>query len=390
MPAGLSYDQMMRVPYIMGLIRRIHSPGNTFSQYYGLGVTGRVAHKIMGRAGQYDIFDGTRSLIPLSAPGAPATRLNRKPIGTQPITVPRIYTAIGIEDEKIFGTRPLGQNVSAPVDSGGKQYLANQVAFAKTRLNNSHEFMATRMFAGGWGMKPSSTGSQILQLSEKGTSGNAVENNTLIPSGNLTDIGGIIDSSWDNPGTDIFGQLMALQVNAARINGRRITDIWMNGNTGKFLFSNTGLQAIGGSVYRIFDTLNPATEIGPGQKFPDTGVTVQFRALPDYKFHIYNQGYVLPGTDESLTNQTSSTYWRTYIPDNVAIMTPAPGDWCGMVEGSEPMQWNLREAGSSIIYGFGMGMERAIDPPRTDVKMLYNGAPVITEPNAVYYATVVF
>ena len=76
MPAGLSYDQMMRVPYITGLIRRVRAPGNTFSRYYGLSSTSPPAQQIIGRAGQYDIFDGTRSLAPVSAPGAPPMRLN--------------------------------------------------------------------------------------------------------------------------------------------------------------------------------------------------------------------------------------------------------------------------------------------------------------------------
>lgn len=390
MPAGLSYDQMMRVPFILGLIRRIHSPGNTLSQYYNLGITGRVAHQILGRSGQYDIFDGTRSLAPMSSPGAPPTRLNRKQIGTQPITVPRQYLSIGIEDEKIFGTRGLGRNQSAPVNNGGKEYFANQVAYAKTRMNNSQEFMASRMFAGGFGMKAASTFSQILHLSEINDAANIVNNSTRVPAAHKTQIGTIIDSSWDNQGTDLVSQLMELQKRAARVNGRRLTEIWMNGSTAKYLFTNTILQGVGGSVYRIWDTLRPNTEIGPGQKFPDTGITIQFRALPDYKFHVYNQGYVIPGTSESFDDQIDPAKWAPFIPDNIAIMTPSPGDWCGMVQGSEPMQWNLREAGSTVIEGFGMGVERAIDPPRSDVKLLYNGAPVLTEPYCCYYATVIF
>jgi hypothetical protein len=385
----MSYDQLFRVPFILGLISRVQAPGNTFSQYYGLGITGRVAQQILGRAGQYDIFDGTRSLSPMSAPGAPPTRLNRKPTGTQPITVPRIYNAIGIEDEKIFGTRSMGLNQAAPVNTGGQQYFTRQIAYAKQRMNNAHEFMATRMFAGGWTLVPQGTGSQLLNLGELGAAGAAVTNATLIPAEHRNQINGIIDASWDNAGADINAQLMALQVRAARVNGRRITDIWLNGNTAKYLFTNSVIQSIGGSVYRIWDTLNPATEIGPNQKFPDTGVTVQFRGLPDYKFHIYNQGYVLPGTGEGFTDQIGAN-WRPFIPDNVAIMTPSPGEWCGMVQGSEPVQWNLTQAGSVVVEGFGMGFERSIDPPRTDVKMVYNGAPVITEPYAVYYATVIF
>jgi hypothetical protein len=389
MPAGLSYAQMMKVPFIIKLIRRVHAPGNTMSTYYNLGVTANGAQRIMGRAGQYDIFDGTRSLVPLSSPQAPPVRINRKPIGSQPITVPRIYFSIGIDDEAIFGTRGLGMNVAAPVDSGGRQYITNQIRYAKTRLDNSSEYMTAAMFSGGWGAKESGTNSQMLYFSPYGTSGNAYNNATLVPAAHKTDINGIIDTSWDDPGADLPSQFMELNRRAAQVNGRRITEVWINGTTAKHLFNNSVIQAVGGSVNRIYSTLNPATEIGPNQKFPDTGITVEFGGLPGIRFHVYNQGYVLPGTSESFEAQIGAN-WRPYIPDNIAIMTPPPGDWCGMIEGSEPVQWSLRESGSHIAYGFDMGMERAIEPPRTDVKFVYNGAPTILEPYAVYYATVIF
>ena len=392
MPAGMSYDQMMRVPYILKLIRRIHAPGNTLSQYYGLGITPRGPTQIInGNAGQYDIFDGTRSLAPYSAPGAPPTRINRKQIGTVPITVPRQYNVIGIEDNFIFGTRNLGQPYSQPVGSRGEAYFTEQIRYMKTRMNTNHEFMAAHMFRGGWKLKPYAAGSQNLVLTDlaDATAG-AITNDTRVPVAHTGNIGGIIATSWADPTANLIEQLMALQVQAARVNGRRLTEIWVNGNTGKYLFTNSVIQAVGGSVYKIFDTLNPAKEIGQGQEFPDTGVTVQFRGLPDYRFHIYNQGYVTPGTSESFADQTSSSNWQPFIPDNKAIITPPPGEWTQMVEGTELIQWNLREAGSRPVTGFGMGTERAIDPPKTDIKMLYNGAPVITEPYAVYFPTVIF
>lgn len=391
MPTGLSYQQLMRVPFILGTIRRIHAPGATISNYYGLGITPRVGvQTITGRSGQYDIFDGTRSLAPFTAPGAPAVDINRKPIGTQPITVPRMYNKIGIEDEQIFGTRNLGQPYSQPVPSRGEQYFTNQIRYLKTRMMNNHEFMAANMFRGGWRLRPYAPGSSLMVLADlSDTTAGGITNNTLVPSDNRGNVGGIFDVPWDDPQANLIDQLMELQVVAARRNGRRITEIWLNGLTGKYLFTNSVLQAVGGSVYQIFDTLNPSREIAPDQKFPDTGVTVKFRGLPDYNFHIYNQGYVTPGTSESFEAQTSAANWNYFIPTGKAIMTPPPGDWCNMVEGSEPMQWNLNQGGSQIISGFGMGTERAIDPPRTDVKMLYNGAPVITEPAAVYFVDVI-
>lgn len=389
MPQGVSYEQLFKVPYVMGLISRIQAPGTTFSTYYGLGLLSPPAQRIMGRSGQYDIFDGTRSLSPMSAPGAPANRLNRKPVGVQPITVPRQYNSIGIEDEKIFATRAMGLNQAAPVNEGGQIYFARQVSYLKTRMQNSIEFMSTRMFMGGFGMKPQATGSQILNLCELGDAAAVVTNPTRIPSSNLTNAGGIIDLTWDDPAADIRGQLMQLQVQSAMINGRTLKDIWVNGRTGRYLFNNISLQSQGGVVNKIFDTLNPDTgPLGPNAKFPDTGVTVIFSGLPEYRFHIYNQGYVVPGTSEDFSQQTSSANWLPYIPDKQAIITPPPGEWCGMVVGSEPMRWNYRQQNTEIIYGFGYGTDITVDPPSTEVKMLFNGAPVITEPNAVYVLNV--
>lgn len=390
MTVGISLAQMFSTPYVMGIIQQYSSPGTAFSQFYGLGLEGNVANQLVGRAGQYDIFNGTRSLVPISSPYAAPTRINRMPIGSQSITVPRINIAVGIEEEKIFGMRGIGQQFKANVPSRGEEYFVRQMTYAKTRIINSLEFMCSRMFLGGWGLAPSGTGMQDLKLTELNAGGNIVNNSSLIPATNTGNIGGIIGASWANPATDISSQLFELQKLAAQQNGRRITEIWVNGTTGKHLMSNTKIQAIGGAVNRIYDTFEPNREIAPNQRFPDTGVTIEFGGLPGYRFHIYNQGFVLPGTSEAPDQQIASANWRPFIPDNVAIMTPPPGEWCGMVQGSEPVRWNLRQQESEIVEGFGFGFEEAIEPPRMDVKFLYNGAPVITEPLAVYSATVIF
>lgn len=389
MPTGMSYDQLMRVPFIIRTLERIHAPGATMSQYYGLTINAPGGQQIIGRSGQYDLFDGTRSLAPFSSPGAPPIALNRKPVGSQPITVPRQHFSIGVEDEKIFGTRNLGQPFSQPVPSSGERYWANQVRYAKQRLMNNIEFMAANMFRGGWKLKPQAAGSSNLVLAPlTDTTTGAITNDTLIPASNKGDVGGIFTDHWDDPSTNLVEQFMDLNVHATRINGRRITEVWVNGLTAKYLFTNSVIQAVGGSVNRIYDTLSPSKEVAPNQKFPDTGFTVEFGGLPGIRFHVYNQGYVTPGTSEAQSAQIDSANWNYYIPTGKAIMTPAPGDWCEMVKGSEPMQWSITQGSSEIVYGFGMGKARAIHPPRTDMMFLYNGAPVPTEPAAVYYVDV--
>jgi hypothetical protein len=385
MPAGMSLDQMMRTPFIMGIINRIHPPGSAIQRYYGLGPNSPASQTIKGRVGQYDIFDFSRSLAPMSSPLSPPTRINRKQIGSVPITLPRTYTAVDILIEQVYNTRNLGQQFG-PVNSNGDRYIALQTQYAKSRHVSNIEFMASRMFAGGWSVKE--MGSHLV-LAEKGDAAAVAVNDTRVPADHLDQLDGIIDVSWDDATANLVEQFQALQVRAARVNGRRITECWLNGNTAKHLFTNTVLQGVGGSVYRIFDTFNPSREIDPASKIPDTGVSVVWRGLPDITFHIYNQGYVLPGTSEAFLDQIDAAKWTPFIPDGKAILTPPPGEWCGSIHGSEMVQWSLTSP-LEEVYGFGMGIERAIDPPRFDIKMLNNAAPVITEPYAVYYPTVIF
>lgn len=380
----MSLDQMMRVPFIMGIINRIHPPGSALQRYYNLGPGAPASQTIKGRVGQYDIFDFSRSLAPMSAPVSPPTRINRKQIGSVPITLPRTYTAVEILIEQVYNTRNLGQQFG-PVNSNGDRYIALQTQYAKSRHTSNIEFMASRMFMGGWGVKD--MGSHLV-LCEANDPAAVAVNHSRVPTDHLGNIGGIIDVSWDDPTANLVAQFQSLQVRAARVNGRRLTECWLNGNTAKHLFTNSTLQSVGGSVYRIFDMFNPTREIDPASKIPDTGVSVVWRGLPDITFHIYNQGYVLPGTSESFDAQIGSN-WRPFIPDGKAIITPPPGEWCGSIQGSEMVQWSLTSPVEEV-YGFGMGIERAIDPPRFDIKMLNNAAPVITEPYAVYCPTVIF
>jgi len=392
MAAGVSLDQLLKRETILGTLERYRSPGNAFCQYYGLGILAPGVQQIYGITGQYDIFDGTRSMAYFSAPGAPPTRMPRKQLGSVPITVPRMYLAAELLEQNLYGTRELGQNPQAPITGRGLTYFKRQINNVRTRMDTTHEFMATRMIMGGFAMKPLVAGSTVLVPCEKGDAAAIVTNDSKVPPSHTGTCGGLfpVTDSWDNPATDIIGQLMELQVTAARENGRAITDVWINGTTAKHLFKNDSLKQANGIANRIFSLLNLSKEIKQGQKVPDTGYTVQFGALPQYLFHVYNQGYVLPGTGEDLASQISTANWRKFIPDNTAFFMPPPdSEWFGMVQGSELMRWNNLQATAEEVLGFGMGDEWAIEPPRVDKKMLYNGAPAIFEPLAVYSATVI-
>jgi hypothetical protein len=379
----------MQSPQVMRVVAKYHAPGSTLQQFYGLGPLNRPQQTIRGRTGVYDIFNGTRSLAPIRSPISGPSRIAKKPVGTQTVTLMRSYTAIDIMYEQVYNSRPIGGQWGT-VDEMGQAYIARQMAYGIQHHRNNHEFMAAHMFRGGWGLLPGQGEDMILV--DKGTAG-SITVDTLVPSdqqGKLAVGGGpaVIDVDWDNAAADIRAQLMKLQFYAARVNGRSLKHVWVNGNTGRYLFDNTGLQAQGGSAYRIFDTLNPSKEIGEGQKHPDTGISVVFRALPEYIFHIYNQGYVPSLTGESTSAQTGAS-WVPFIPDNYAIITPEPSpEWCGLIAGSEPFQPSLRD-NVRVAVGFDTGRNREIDPPREELKFLNNSAAVLFEEKAVYYAKVI-
>jgi hypothetical protein len=393
MATGVAFDMLMKRETILGVLRRYRAPGNTFSQYYKMGVESEPVATIYGNKGQYDIFDGTRTLGSFSAPGAPPTRINRKPIGSVPIVVPRQYMAIDVNLGELYGSRDLGQNFMPPVRGRGLSYYKAQLMYMKSRMNTTMEWMATQLMQNnGFGIKNYSTsGTPILVPCLASDSSAMVVNAAKVPSNHYADVSSIFTDSWEDPDTDIPGQLMELQYVAARENGRGLSEVWVNGLVGRYLFNNDKLSKQVGLSNRIFDTLNPSTTYTEDQELPDTGFTVVFGALPNWKFHIYNQGYVDYGTQETIDAQTSDSLWKPFIELNKAIITPPPPSagepWCGMCAGSELAQWSELTPPEEVV-GFGMGANRAIEPPRIEGKALYNGAPVLLEPRAIYCPTV--
>lgn len=391
---GFSYDEMTRVPFVMDVISEFRAPGSTLQRFYNLGLTSTPGQSISGRSGLYDIFNPTRSMPVARAPMTGPARVARKPVAQKPITVPRFFEAVVIEDEYVYRNRPLGGQYGQ-VDAQGQTYIARQIAHENQKFVNVHEFMAASMFFGGWALK--GHGGDDLYPVPKGTVDAHIIHDTLVPAEHqgqipLGDSGAdIIATSWDDPGADLVTQFTKLNVVHAQRHGAPLKHVWGNGNTIAPLFSNVKLQAIGGSVFRVWDSMSGA-EKNPDEKWPDTGVDIVFRALPEVTFHIYNQ-VVIPFTDNIVSESTAAVFDQNnlihLIPTNKAIITPDPGDWCELVAGSEPMQYNKNEQ-PKIATGFDMGRAREIFPPRWDLMFLANQCPVLSQQYAVYSPTVIF
>jgi hypothetical protein len=249
-------------------------------------------------------------------------------------------------------------------------------------FDNSIEFMVAKMFQGGWSID--TDGGDQYRLTSYDTT-KIASNSYSIPANNIGNLNGIISALWTNTSTDILTQLNNISANAAQVSGYLPRHIFMNGTTAAPLFNNTKLAAVGGTAYRIFDSLtNRPIE---GDDAPTSGAyNLVFRAAPQWIFHIYNEGYVETEVVPDYDNQTGSAFTK-YIPDNRAIITPDPGNWVGSIVGQEPVAENMMDAGK-VVTGFHLWRTREIDPPRYDIKAVHNFAPILPVPSAVYYATV--
>jgi hypothetical protein len=383
---GMSYDQLMRVPQIARLYEQLHTPASFFQRYFKLAPTDTPVIASQQRVFGYDLVANTRTLAPMTAPMAPPVSVGQKPVGTAMAAVFRTNIKTTIADEKVFMTRQLGSfGLNTKVDATGQRYIAMQMKHLKTQVTNSVEWMVAKMFQGGFGIKQDGEAFRLCEL----TDANAIHKNEyLIPASNKGDLGGIIGAgeAWNDPAAPILDHLNEISVQAARVSGYQPTDIIMNGNTGKHLFNNTQLAKVGGTAYRIFDSLTNR-EVR-GDEPPTSGpYTVQFRALPQYNFHIYNEGLVLNNVVPDYNNQVSTNNWSALIPDGYALIVPPPGDWVGFGTCMEPVAENVMSEVKTVT-GLYQWRTREIDPPRFDIKMLLNYVPILPQPQAVIWANV--
>lgn len=385
---GMSYEQLMRVPQIVALYEQLHTPASFFQKFFKLRPTDTPVVVSQQRTFGYDLIAATRTVAPITSPMSPPTAVGTKPVGTAMATTYRINIKTTIADEKVFMTRPLGSfGLNTPVDATGEKYIATQVKHLKTQVDNAVEWMIAKMFQGGFGIRPDGgDGFRLCELTDP----NAVAlNQYQIPASNLGTLAGNIipvGEKWNDPAAPIVEHMNEISILAARVSGFQPSDIIINGNTAKNLFNNLQLARVGGTAYRIFDSITNR-EVEGGTPPTSGPYSIVWRALPQYTFHIYNEGLVINNVVPDLASQISTTNWAPLVPDGKAIIVPKAGEWVGFATNMEPVAETV-VSDVKTVSGFYSWRTREIDPPRFDIKMLMNYVPILPLPNAVFYADV--
>lgn len=382
MAGEITLGQLLRTPTIVKAISQIRTPGSLFQDFYGLAPGGTAAITRSGSELGWDIFDNVRTLASARARGAAPGTVAPNPVGHVGATALRLYEKIPLEYEKIFRTRPLGSQVGT-VNADGQAYISRQIRYLAQRFKNAREFCVSRMFRGGFGILVS--GDEHI-LVEKGAGTVDVDYqipsehiSDAIPGCDLTGAGDRITAVWSAAGTDVIGQLLNINADFENLHGYPLRHIWMGSTVFGWLLNNTGLQATGGTAFRVFDSVTQR-EINTfdGGTRP-SGYEVVFRALPWFRFHVYDAVLTVNGTTTK------------FIPDTVdaayVIMTPDPGDWCGLVNGSELIRKKVN-AQAEEAFGFTTWTMPCVDPAGEELRALDNFLPALFIPKCVVYARV--
>jgi len=383
---AVTFQEMMKTPFVLRLVSRLKAPGLQLSNFYGIGPNQSPTETTDKRSLVYDLFDHTRTMAHGRGPYVGPGKIPPKRIGQGTAHLMRFYQALPLYHEKLFTARPLAGQIGA-MDKFGADYVARQQKYELEKMLNAMEFMTSRMFRGGFSILVDGDNWKLRELGQ-GT----LDVEYKIPATNLgfAPVGdpngstAIFSGKWQTTSTPIIQELLALNKASERLTGYVQKHVWINSTTYGYLLNNAQLSAVRGSANRIFDA-QTGQQIATTEQAREQGFVVQFGAMPQFLFHVYD------AVSHVTTDVDNDTYGdlSLYIPDNKALITPdpAPGEWYGLAVGTEP----VRETDhSEVIYPTGMHTWSypTNDPPGFEWRMLYNAVPLLYNPKASFYVTV--
>lgn len=199
---------------------------------------------------------------------------------------------------------------------------------------------------------------------------------TGIPSGNVGNVGGIIDKLWSNPAAKIMDQLEYLAQHAEDNNREPLRHVWMYRPNKLFLRKNEQIiEWFAGGAANV----NASTDARI-----DNAMKGDTFELGNFMFHFYGGSY----TDVAGTNSY-------YIPTTKAILTPDVGPWVlngtglQLIPNSFDISPDTNPAdGWDEKFGDFSYVVRSHNPPSLDLYAGSNWLFGLKNPNVVYVPTI--
>jgi hypothetical protein len=380
--ANIASAELFSAPVVTRVVSSIAAPYARMQEWSGLGIGSSLTEDRLGRDFSWDTFNTTRKIAHGRSPNAGPGTIAPQNMGAKFGRALRLHDKMMLLDELIYAKRSLGGDFSQ-VDESGQRYVARQQGILAQTFRNAREFMVSRMFKGGFGLKLETGAGESYALTEYGTSGNIIDIDYGIPAGNKDQLnvdggGDVLDVAWSTLSADIPKQLANLNGKSQALSGRGISDIWCSSKFfHQYVANNTVIQAQGGTANQYFASYGNSSYTGPdGQK--DTGKEIVLRAIPWIVWHLYDAVLEVNGTVSPL------------LDDGHIIITCSPdGSWLGGFNGSEMVRENVTSQ-SELKYGFYSWTEPNTQPAGVQLIAVDNFLPVLYVPSAVFYADPIF
>ena len=387
--SNATLQQLWQTPFVKGVYSELPTPDMAMSSYYRM-MDNRIftASRVFG----WDQFNLTRTVATMKAPMTAPSTITRQKVATKTGALLRVAEKLYIGDEEIAHLRPLGQPIGT-LDARGEQWFTRQVEFMTQRHRNLMEIATSYAIQGGFGIAQSG---EMYYLTKLNAVGNTFDIDMFEDSATRTrhtgDLGGIIDTPWSDPGTDIVFQLQLLRQRMIAEYGAASSVAWTDSLTISHMMQNVSLGTIAGSANRVWDSWDAnrkPTDVKPGDRNLG-GQRIVFHAIPQWTF-IVNDAVVSMGTSGN-PQGGDSFLWNELtriVPAGHVLFTPPPGgDWIACYEGEEPVRTNW-QADATMMRGFGAwNFPLPQFPPGREANMLDNFLPVIRLPRSIWNATV--
>jgi hypothetical protein len=391
--ANVTYDQLFHPEVIIGVAQRFKKSPSLFQKMFGMEITDGAAEQFPGKHGQIDLVDPTRIVGGIRGDEAAPRRVQPKVVGAFSVDCYRFYESILVNSNKLYPLRAIG-GPSSQVEAGGKSHFRQQVTHLLDRVANLREFAITRTLMGGFDLKILNNDPQNMVPVESGA-GDVTINTNLpasqtgqLPCGGTTGTDNLITASWDTD-ADIAAQVSLIDEHMQLYSGLPLKHVFITTPTFNAMRTNSELQSQGGSVQRPWDSWSVNPDKTEGQNL--SGYTVEFRAMPNILFHVYDSFLQLEADSDKQSDQRDKSKLTKVIPDNKALFLPEVGtDWFGWAAGSEYVKKNIASVEDSLVQGFSTWSVPSTDPPGREVRVMDIGLPYLKVARAPMFGTVIY
>lgn len=386
-----AYLDILRPQVLTKVVRQVVASADPILNFMGFQPGGsNEINEGHGREGLYHIYDDSRKVAKMRAPGAPAGRSAKQQMKAVPFVYPRMHDSVSLLAEYFHNLGKIDDPVTR--DEAGRGMIMRQTKSLMSRAANFRIAMTVGMLrdtlyvqqdGDDWHPNYTST-SSLWQVNYRCPSGNKTQLNMTDRDGTSVHGASIIDVSWASPGANI-------PLHFAKINQARsaqgvgpVKHVLLNSIVWQYVIANDYLTSQAGIANAPFTTYQREAGTRPDGS-PLHEYTGQFNALPGVTFHITDEGL-------ELWNAATSAYAFTkHFPDTMAVFMgdPMATDKYSLYQGSEPIA-EYDGGPESVRVGLSSWTKKTSNPTATEIYVLDNCLPVPHDPYDFAPATVVF